>query len=92
MTSSHARPLPVVGAALRAAELPPVIDWLVEKQRDLEIQDPCYPGVLDGDWQPIVSEARALLDQHGYSIKDGSASTRPMTASIWRRPIRWFRR
>jgi hypothetical protein len=31
--------LPVVGAALDIASLPQYVDWLVDKQRDLEIQD-----------------------------------------------------
>jgi len=61
--------LPVVGAALRVADLPAYAEWLVGDQRDLEIQDPYDPQVLDGDWQALVREARALLD--GYQGRLG---------------------
>lgn len=63
--------LPTIGAALRLAELPDFIDWLVADQRDLEIQDPCYPDVLDMDWQPLAEEGRACLEQAGYTGRVG---------------------
>lgn len=62
--------LPVIGAALDIASLPQYVDWLVDKQRDLEIQDPCIEGVLDGDFG-AAREARALLNRHGYSGRLG---------------------
>lgn len=62
-------PLPVVGAAMPVSALPQHAQWLIEGQRDLEIQDPCHPDVLDGDWQQMVDEARAALD--GYSGRLG---------------------
>jgi sugar phosphate isomerase/epimerase len=55
---------PLVGAALPIALLAEHRDWLIEGQRDLEIQDPCVPQVLDGDWGALARRARDLLD--GY--------------------------
>ncbi|MBY4893501.1 sugar phosphate isomerase/epimerase [Rhodobacteraceae bacterium N5(2021)] len=51
-----------IGAALNVAELPTYREWLIDGQRDLEIQDFCAPKVLLGDWQPLVSKAREHLD------------------------------
>lgn len=59
----------VVGAAMRSQTLPQYRDWLLEKQRDLEIQDAAYPDFLDGDWQPTAQEIRAQLD--GYTGRVG---------------------
>ncbi len=56
--------LPAVGAALRVQELPDYVDWLLDAQRDLEIQDPIWADVLDGDWRGLVAQARTLLDGH----------------------------
>ena len=58
------RTLPTVGAAMPVALLAEHRDWLLEGQRDLEIQDPFRPEVLDGDWAPLVRQARAALDGH----------------------------
>lgn len=71
MTTETNVSLPIIGAAMETASLPRYIDWLVDKQRPLEIQDPCRLGVLDGDYQPAVAEARALLNRHGYSGRMG---------------------
>jgi sugar phosphate isomerase/epimerase len=54
----------VAGAALPVSRLEEYIDWLVGAQRDLEIQDPFRPEVLDGDWRPLAKQARALLQHH----------------------------
>lgn len=54
----------IVGAALRSENLPPHLTWLLEKQRDLELQDPVDFEFLDGDWQSRAREIRAMLD--GY--------------------------
>lgn len=56
--------LPVVGAALRLVDLPSRADWLKLHARDLEIQDPCNPLFLDGDWRAAAHEARSVLDGH----------------------------
>lgn len=71
MTASAPSALPVIGAAMETASLPQYVDWLADKQRPLEIQDPCDHAVLDGDWTPAVREARALLNRHGYSGRLG---------------------
>jgi len=61
----------LMGAAMRAGELPQFIDWLAADHRDLEIQDPIYPGFLDGDWQKVAKECRALLESSGYRGRVG---------------------
>lgn len=60
---------PVIGAALRAHDLPKLAEWLIADQRDLELQDIYWPEVLDGDWQAVVREARDCLD--GYQGRLG---------------------
>jgi len=54
-------PLPI-GAALMVADLPQFRDWLIQGQRDLEVQDFLLPEVLLGDWQSCVDAAKAQLD------------------------------
>lgn len=61
--------IPVVGAALPTSALPTYRDWLLEKQRDLELQSMHSATVLNGDWQSEVSEAKKHLD--GYSGRLG---------------------
>ncbi|MBV7328275.1 sugar phosphate isomerase/epimerase [Chloroflexi bacterium TSY] len=61
--------LPFVGAAMQIKALPQHADWLIENQRDLEIQDALSPEVLDSDWRHLVKEARAALD--GYTGRMG---------------------
>lgn len=61
--------LPVVGAALSTATLALHRDWILEKQRDLEIQDFFSAATLDGDWRAVADEVRRLLD--GYSGRLG---------------------
>ncbi len=56
--------LPVIGAALSVAELGPYRDWVLEKDRDLELQSFHTAEVLNGDWAPLAAEAKRLLD--GY--------------------------
>lgn len=60
---------PTVGAALPVAMLAGCREWLLEGQRDLEIQDAFRPEVLDGDWGALVRQARAALD--GYTGRLG---------------------
>lgn len=59
-----ARELPFVGAAMPIAQIAEHRDWLLDGQRDLEIQDPFMPEVLDGDWRAATRHARDLLDGH----------------------------
>ena len=54
--------LPVLGAAMPLDTLETHRDWLIADQRDLELQDFITAEVLNGDWQPLVARARALLD------------------------------
>lgn len=54
-------PLPI-GAALTVADLPAHRRWLIDGQRDLELQDFFETSLLLGDWQARVSEARRQLD------------------------------
>lgn len=62
--------LPItIGAALRSERLPEYAAWLIEGQRDLEIQDPAWPNYLDSDWEPRVKEIRSMLD--GYTGRMG---------------------
>ena len=56
--------LPVVGAALTSTTLALHRGWIVERQRDLEIQDFFEAETLDGDWRARVDVIRKLLD--GY--------------------------
>lgn len=56
--------VPIIGAALAVPELADFRDWLLEKQRDLEIQSFHDPDVLRGDWTPLADEARKQLDGH----------------------------
>ena len=63
-------PLPLkVGAALTLADLPRYADWILSQQRDLEMQDPCAPDFLDGDWQATARQIRNLLG--GYTGRMG---------------------
>jgi sugar phosphate isomerase/epimerase len=55
---------PVIGAALRVDQLADHRDWLLEKPRDLELQSFHSAALLAGDWQPLVDEAKRLLNGH----------------------------
>jgi sugar phosphate isomerase/epimerase len=61
--------LPIIGAALPIRLLSTYRDWIIEQQRDLEIQDPFQPAVLDSDWKPLIAQTRDLLD--GYTGRMG---------------------
>ena len=56
--------LPVIGAALPVDRLADFRDWLIEKDRDLELQSFTRAEVLEGDWQALVDEAKRQLDGH----------------------------
>ncbi len=53
--------LPVIGAALSNDELVTHRDWILEKDRDLELQSFHAAEVLDGDWQPLAEQTKRLL-------------------------------
>lgn len=58
------RPLPVIGAALMVEDLPRFRDWIVDSQRDVEVQSFFFPKVLSGDWTPLAEATRRHLDGH----------------------------
>ena len=60
---------PLIGACLGVSELPTYRDWLIEGQRDLELQGFTTPDVLNGDWQSVADETKRLLD--GYEGRLG---------------------
>lgn len=66
---TNTKPLPVLGAALPLAGLRLHRDWIMEKQRDLEIQDFFSAEVLNGDWAPLAAEIRKELE--GYKGRLG---------------------
>jgi sugar phosphate isomerase/epimerase len=61
--------LPVLGVALPLAGLRQHRDWILEKQRDLEVQDFFWADVLNGDWKPLAAEIKRELD--GYTGRLG---------------------
>src|SRR3569623_1799442 len=56
--------LPILGAALTINSIPAHREWLLERQRDHEIQDFVYPEMLDGDWRATADRIKAMLDGH----------------------------
>lgn len=56
--------LPVIGAALGTAGLETWRDWILEKDRDLELQSFHTAAELDRDWSAEAAHTRKLLD--GY--------------------------
>ena len=61
--------LPTVGAAMPITQLVHYRDWLIDGQRDLEIQDAFLPEILDGTWRPLVRTTHDMLD--GYTGRLG---------------------
>ena len=60
---------PVLGAALSISSLPAHREWLLSRQRDLELQDFFRADALDGDWQGAADRVNKLLD--GYEGRLG---------------------
>ncbi len=58
-----------IGAALMTPHLAAHREWLLDGQRDLELQDAYRPEVLEGDWRAVVREGRELL--HGFTGRLG---------------------
>lgn len=56
--------LPILGVALPLDGLRQHKDWILESQRDLEIQDFFWAEVLNSDWKPLAEEIRKELDGH----------------------------
>ncbi len=57
-----AKPKPVLGAALSINSLPAHREWLLSRQRDLELQDFFRAEVLDGDWRSVADRVKRQLD------------------------------
>jgi sugar phosphate isomerase/epimerase len=53
---------PVLGAALSINSLPAHREWLLSRQRDLELQDFFRAEVLDGDWRSVADRVKRHLD------------------------------
>lgn len=62
MTLHNSRP--IIGCAVDLDHLELHRDWILEKQRDVELQAFFRSDVLDGDWMPLAERAKRLLD--GY--------------------------
>ncbi len=52
----------VLGAALSINSLPAYREWLLSRQRDLELQDFFRSEALDGDWRGVADRVKQLLD------------------------------
>lgn len=50
-----------MGVSLPSAQLPHFRDWIVADQRDLEIDDPFYADMLDGDLSACVNDIKMNL-------------------------------
>ena len=61
--------LPIVGATFTLDEIEAFRPWLLEKQRDLELQDLFVPDILDRDPSPVIDQAKKVLD--GYTGRLG---------------------
>ncbi len=61
--------LPVIGAALGTEGLQTWRNWILDKNRDLELQAFHTAAVLDGDWSAEAEHTRKLLD--GYTGRLG---------------------
>ncbi|MDD7910311.1 sugar phosphate isomerase/epimerase [Pseudovibrio exalbescens] len=54
--------LPIVGAAMSIAEFDEHREWMLEKQRPLELQDFVPGDVLNGNWEHLADEVLAKLE------------------------------
>ncbi|MEM8861233.1 MAG: sugar phosphate isomerase/epimerase family protein, partial [Chloroflexota bacterium] len=54
---------------MRSFDLMPFQKWILEHNRDLEIQDPCLPALLDADWKNLAKNISSILD--GYTGRMG---------------------
>jgi sugar phosphate isomerase/epimerase len=60
---------PVIGAAMNSSSLAVYRGWIIEQQRDLELQDFIDVPVLDGGWRDVATSLERLLD--GYQGRLG---------------------
>jgi sugar phosphate isomerase/epimerase len=66
---SHSLTRPLLGAALNLESLRNHREWIIERQRDLEIQDFVWADLLTGDWQSRADAIKHELD--GYQGRLG---------------------
>lgn len=72
--------LPLVGAAIPSTHLDTYCDWLIDEQRDLEIQDFASPDVLDSNnLSDHIRDIKSKLD--GYTGRMG------IHAPFWNLPL-----
>lgn len=55
---------PIIGAAMNSGSLSVYRGWIIEQQRDLEIQNFMDASTLDGDWRSVADGIKRVLD--GY--------------------------
>nr|WP_323778205.1 sugar phosphate isomerase/epimerase family protein [Amylibacter sp.] len=56
--------LPLLGAAMTTATLETLQDFILEENRDLEVQDFFDCDLLNGDWKPLADKTRSLLTSY----------------------------
>jgi len=56
--------LPVLGAALNVDGLRLHKDWIVDMNRDLELQDFIWADRLNGDWKIVANDIKKMLKKH----------------------------
>lgn len=61
--------LPLLGLAITTRHLPQFRDLILDRNRDLELQDFCDADLLNGDWRAVADTAKAELS--GYSGRLG---------------------
>lgn len=64
----HAIQTPVLGAALVVDELERLHNWVMERNRDLELQEFCWAETLNGDWTPLTDRYAKLLAGHSGRV------------------------
>ena len=80
-----------IGAALPVMQLPKHRDWLIDGQRDLEIQDFSMPEILGADWSGVARYAKELLagyegrlgihgPYHGFGVASRDPEIRAVVA------------
>lgn len=80
-----------IGAALNVASLETHRDWLIDGQRDIELQDFIYPEILENDYSDLVQKVQTILSGHtgrlgihgpfwGFTLHSQDAAIRQVVA------------
>ncbi|MDB6454911.1 sugar phosphate isomerase/epimerase family protein [Falsirhodobacter sp. 20TX0035] len=56
--------LPLLGVALNTPHLDTFRDFILSRDRDLELQDFCDAALLNGDWRSVADHAKRVLAGH----------------------------